>query len=501
MPKNLIEIIITAADKATGNIKKVDGSLASLGDKFTKVGKAMTLGFTLPFAAGMTKLALDAAPLEGIKKSFDNLTESMAGGSDAMLKSLKDSSSGMVSNIDLMKQYNLASQLVGDQFAQELPEAMGYLSKVAAATGEDMGFMMDSLVRGVGRLSPMILDNLGIQVDLNAAYQDYAAKNGLVASEMNKTQQQAALMAQVMAKLAQNTAAMPEVAGSAAQQVAALKADLKDLAMEIGTLVLPTVLEIVRGISGLVQSFSALPGPVKKGILVFGAVVAALGPVLFIVGQAITVISTLGPVIAAVGPILAGIAAIITGPVGLAVVGLIALIGGLYIAWKNNWWGMGQILRDWWASVQKFFIGFYDWMVQGGKNIALGLANGIAKGAQYIFDNVVAIGKSIIKYFTDLFDFGSPSRLFEKYGSLTIEGFAKGLSDISPVERAMNKLSGMSASVGFSPVLAGAGGGSFGVARQPGASGPVSVNLYIDRVGSNVDVEDLAYRVARRLNR
>ena len=32
----------------------------------------------------------------------------------------------------------------------------------AAATGQDVGFMLDSLVKGIGRGSPMILDNLGL---------------------------------------------------------------------------------------------------------------------------------------------------------------------------------------------------------------------------------------------------------------------------------------------------------------------------------------------------
>ena len=119
-----------------------------------------------------------------------------------------------------MMSFNQAVGLVSEDFGQKLPVAMQYLSKVAAATGQDMGFMMDSLVRGVGRLSPMILDNLNIQLDLTEAYQEFADANGLVVSEMNKTQQQAAVMEKTLTLLEEKTADMPEVTGTAAATMA-----------------------------------------------------------------------------------------------------------------------------------------------------------------------------------------------------------------------------------------------------------------------------------------
>jgi len=162
MPRtNTIEIVIKGEDRASGVLKKIGGAVGTL-------GKAAMYGLGALAAAGgvagaaMAKLAIDAAPLEGIEKAFEGIAEASGKSADEMLRALEKGSAGMIAQRDLMKSYNLAAQLVGDQFANQLPEAMGYLGKVAAATGEDMGFMMDSLVRGVGRLSPMILDNLGI---------------------------------------------------------------------------------------------------------------------------------------------------------------------------------------------------------------------------------------------------------------------------------------------------------------------------------------------------
>jgi len=157
---------------------KVLGNIAKAGITAVAIGAGVAAAAVGGLAIGLGKLAMEAAPIEGVKNAFEGLTESFEGGSEAMLAALKESSSGMIANRDLMKSFNQAAQLVSKDFAQQLPDAMQYLSKVAAATGEDMGFMMDSLVRGVGRLSPMILDNLGIQVDLTEATEAYALSVG-----------------------------------------------------------------------------------------------------------------------------------------------------------------------------------------------------------------------------------------------------------------------------------------------------------------------------------
>ena len=82
--------------------------------------------------------------------------------------------------------------------------------------------MIDSLVKGVGRMSPAILDNLGIQVSLADATAEAAKMFGVEEKALTKTQQQAGMMNVVLRKLQENTAAMPEVAGSAAQKMATL---------------------------------------------------------------------------------------------------------------------------------------------------------------------------------------------------------------------------------------------------------------------------------------
>ncbi|GAG36459.1 unnamed protein product, partial [marine sediment metagenome] len=144
---------IQGMNKLTANITgKMGRAFVGVG-KF--VGKTMVAGIAVGATAmaglgvGMAKLAIDAAPLQGIKAAFEGITEASGVAADEMLAALKESSAGMLTNKAAMETYNLAAMLVGETFANDLPNAMGYLTKVSAATGESMDFMMTSLVRGV----------------------------------------------------------------------------------------------------------------------------------------------------------------------------------------------------------------------------------------------------------------------------------------------------------------------------------------------------------------
>ena len=185
--------VISAVDGIAANVKKVGAA--------AMVGVGIAAGAATAAVAGLSKLAIDAAPVEGLRLAFEGLATSSGQSMDDLLAALQKGSSGMVSQRDLMMSYNQAAQLVGTTFANELPTAMGYLSKVSAATGQDMGFMLDSLVKGVGRLSPMILDNLGIQVSLEEATSRAAQMFGVEADALYKTQVQAGMMNVVLGKI------------------------------------------------------------------------------------------------------------------------------------------------------------------------------------------------------------------------------------------------------------------------------------------------------------
>jgi len=249
-----IAIVVSGKDKASEVLSGLGGAIGKLSTAAIGLGIGAAAGVGA-LGVGLTKLAVDAAPLAGIREAFYNIAEASGESGDKMLAALQKGSSGMITQRDLMEKYNLAAQLVGDQFANQLPGAMGYLSKVSAATGEDMGFMMDSLVRGVGRLSPMILDNLGVQVDLTTANETYATQIGKTVDELTKQEQQAALMAQVMEKLGENTATLPDVTESANAKMKAMQATLINVKDSIGLALQPALVAVLTPLGELAEEY------------------------------------------------------------------------------------------------------------------------------------------------------------------------------------------------------------------------------------------------------
>lgn len=269
--------------------------LQSLGNILltTVKGGALAAGAAIVgMGAALIKTVFDAAPIKGIQDAFAGLAKASGTGMKEMLGALQQGSAGMITNRDLMTSFNKAASLVSVDFAKRLPDAMNVLGKVSAATGEDMGFLLNSLVTGVGRLSPMILDNLGIQVDLASANEDYAKSLGVSVGSLSKTQQQTALTNQVFEKLALTTAAMPDVAGSATAGLAQFGTMIKNTGAAIGLAllpalekILPPILELATGvIDKVLPAFEKIGGALGtfiEGILAGADPLAALKVALF----------------------------------------------------------------------------------------------------------------------------------------------------------------------------------------------------------------------------
>ncbi len=259
----LVVKLVADADNLTRGLKESESHLSRFMKSSQALGKAalggigLATGAAAGLGAAMVKLAADAAPLQTVRESFEGLAQSAGKSGEEMLAALQRGSSGMIAQRDLMLSFNKAAQLVSTDFATKLPDAMQYLSKVSAATGQDMGFLLDSLVTGVGRLSPMILDNLAIQVNLNEAYEKYAQSIGKSAKELTKQEQQTALMNQVLEKLAANTASMPDVSNTAAAGMARLQAQLQNTKDAIGMALVPALNTMLQAIQPILTE--ALP--------------------------------------------------------------------------------------------------------------------------------------------------------------------------------------------------------------------------------------------------
>jgi hypothetical protein len=326
-----VSVIFKARDEMSGALKSASAQTrqfskdAGEGSKATAnfgqmLGKLAVAGAALAgirtLAKGITTLVQESAAVPGIARSFEGLGGSIA--------AMRQGMSGMVSDVELMKSYNQAAQLVGVTFAQKLPEAMQYLSKVAASTGQSLDYMLNSFVVGIGRRSKLILDNLGIITDEVSANEAYAASIGKTADALTDQEKQIALTNQVLEKLRTNTASMPEMAGSAAAGFAGLSATMANLKSGIGEALLPVGSEL----GGKLSEFASNVGPkvvaAVQNVTLYiqnlspGAKTAALA----IAGVTVAVLALSGA-FAAFSVMLS------TNPLGLAIIGITAAAMGL----------------------------------------------------------------------------------------------------------------------------------------------------------------------------
>lgn len=115
----------------------------------------------------------------------------------------KQKTGGIVADNDIRKSMALMSSFGIDM--AKYADSMELVQKMAVRTGQSAEYLTQSFARGVSRLSPLILDNLGIQVSLKDANEAYARSIGKSTDELTKAERTTALMNQVLEKLRANT--------------------------------------------------------------------------------------------------------------------------------------------------------------------------------------------------------------------------------------------------------------------------------------------------------
>ena len=164
------------------------------------------------FAAEGISMAESA---DGVIHAFHNLDQ------PGLLDNLRRATKGTVSDIELMK-----AAVKAKDFRIPLEDLGKYLSFAqlkAQQTGQSLDYMVDSIVTGLGRKSPMILDNLGLSA----------------AEISEKTKQTGSFMKSVASIVENELAEAGETYISAADRAAQKTTSLQNRQLELGKALLP----------------------------------------------------------------------------------------------------------------------------------------------------------------------------------------------------------------------------------------------------------------------
>jgi hypothetical protein len=138
------------------------------------------------------EMAKVGSMLEKQSVAFGNLAGAAGTSSARILASLRAVSDGMVADADLMAS-------AGKAMLMSIPvDKITELMKIAAATsrmtGQSITEAFSDITMGVARQSRMILDNLGIIVDVDKANQDYAKALGKTSDSLSEVEKKQAFM-------------------------------------------------------------------------------------------------------------------------------------------------------------------------------------------------------------------------------------------------------------------------------------------------------------------
>ena len=103
-----------------------------------------------------------------------------------------------MSDFDLFQQANNAMILGVSRNSDEMAEMFDIAQRLGRALGRDTASSVESLVTGIGRQSRLMLDNIGIIVKSEEAYEAYAEKIGLSASSLDDAQKKQAFLEATM---------------------------------------------------------------------------------------------------------------------------------------------------------------------------------------------------------------------------------------------------------------------------------------------------------------
>lgn len=239
--------------KTEKQVKKTGLEMSKASDKAKKLGKGFlslktaVLGFlTGTLIKGIKDLAKSGAELDSLSRSFDRLSNEMGISSKKTLSTLKEVSGGTISNKDLILSANRAMVLG----VAESTEEFGELMSIARLRARDMGLTttqaFNDIVTGVGRGSPLILDNLGITIKATEAQNEYATSIGKVAENLTEAEKKEALKFAVLKQGAEDVARAGKLTLSYAEEMERLNVRITNTKDNIGKGLLPAFSILVK---------------------------------------------------------------------------------------------------------------------------------------------------------------------------------------------------------------------------------------------------------------
>ena len=247
--KTTFQIIAEALgfDKTNNKVKGLTGSMRKMAAGLISVAAAYKA-----FGVAMDSIKL-AARLEAVERGFDNLAKS-AGFTGNTFKMLDDALDGTVGKLELMEAANNAMLLGVAKSDEQLAQMFDTAQRLAEALGQDAVFGINSLVTGLGRQSKLMLDNLGIMVDMDTANKNFAEATNKNVNELTEQERKQAFINEALKQGAELTASLGAETDTTARQMQRFSRNIDDFKEALGEALIES--GAVQALSGLMDGIT-----------------------------------------------------------------------------------------------------------------------------------------------------------------------------------------------------------------------------------------------------
>lgn len=273
----VVAIRITADGRvAIEELDKVDRKLGDQPSKLDNLKEnwlefAAAVGAAMYAANKAWDLAEQSAKFEQSRQAFGNMVRSMGRDAQVEFAKINAAAGGLIDQATLTEAANRALSL-------GIPiDKLGNLMEIARAKARDMGITttqaFGDIVTGIGRGSPMIIDNLGITLRIGEANEKYATSIGKTVEQLTDAEKKTALLNAVLVSGESALKNHNLQVDTAYEKMQRWKTEVKDAMLIVGDIIsrlASGVYGIVFGIGAAVNGMIAV---VARAIQKFGELV------------------------------------------------------------------------------------------------------------------------------------------------------------------------------------------------------------------------------------
>lgn len=450
------------SNAAQKKLAQLQRKMRKTGETMSKLGRRATVGFTVPFAAGVYKSVKAAeiqqkaiAKLDQALKSMGRTGEFTSAQLQEIASKLQDNSLYGDEEIIQKVTANLLTfgNVTGDVFlrAQKLSLDLSAALRTDLQSSAIMvGKALNDPVQGLTALTRVGVSFTDAQKDMirqMAKAGDVAGAQALMLEELSE---QYSGQAEALAKTD---------AGKITQAMNAIG----DAAEKVGAVVLPILADLAGHVKKMAERFQELSPVTQKFIVVSGSIAAVFGPVLVVVGSLISALAKLAPVV----KLAALVVGALTAPALLAATAIGALGVLIYKNWeriKVAFPGLARIVNSSMAVIREGLSAFSDVSIELTQAARLALEGDLAGAwssaqsrAKEFLEEINALSKALLAQLVQL-HVDAAERIVQAFVGLkdraiaAVKGLVLGVSEwmgakleaaLAPAQSAIDKVGGL----------------------------------------------------------